>query len=73
MKPSLESRKLNLIKWIIELEDEAILQQIENLLKVEIDFWNELIESEKSTIHQGIKDLNEGKRIAYNKFISEIK
>lgn len=38
MQVSLESRKLSIIEYLAEIQDESIIQQIENLLKPNIDF-----------------------------------
>lgn len=71
MSGALEARKLNIIEYLAELEDESVIQQIENLLKPTVDFWDELTEKEKDLIRQGEKDLNEGKRIAFKEFLAK--
>lgn len=71
MNASIEARKLSIIEYLAELEDENIIRQIENLLKPRIDFWDELNDHEKSLIKQGLKDLEQGKRIDFQKFMKE--
>jgi hypothetical protein len=70
MNPRIEARKLNIIEYLAELNDESVLQQIENLLKPKVDFWDELSEDEKAIIKKGIKDLDNGDRIEFNQFIA---
>lgn len=71
MNASIEARKLSIIEYLAELEDENIIQQIENLLKPRVDFWDELSDREKSPIKQGLKDLEQGKRIDFQQFMKE--
>lgn len=71
MAATIEARKLSIIEYLAEIEDESILVQIENLLKPTTDFWNELSEEDKALIRQGEKELNEGKRIAFSEFLAE--
>ncbi|WP_157812165.1 hypothetical protein [Polaribacter sp. ALD11] len=37
-----------------------------------IDFWDELTQSQKDEIEQGIKDLDEGRSISWKYFMKEI-
>ena len=36
------------------------------------DFWDELTQSQKEEIEQGIKDLDEGRSISWEDFMKEI-
>jgi hypothetical protein len=40
--------------------------------KNKTDFWNELSPSQKKEIEQGIKQLDEGKRISWESLLKEI-
>ncbi len=71
MGASLEARKLNIVEHLAEVEDEAIIMQIENLLMPKIDVWDELGEKEKAIIKQGQKDLEEGKKIPFKEFLAK--
>jgi predicted NAD/FAD-binding protein len=71
MISALEKRKLNIIEYLAELNDEGLLLQIENLLQPKVDFWDALSEKDKAVIRQGEKDLNEGKRIAFSDFLAQ--
>ena len=65
MNVSIESRKLSIIEHLAEVEDEAVLRQIENLLKPRTDFWDELSDREKAIIKPGLNDLEQGERIDF--------
>jgi hypothetical protein len=71
MISALERRKLSIIEYLAELNDESLLLQIENLLKPKVDFWDELTEKDKAIILQGERDLNEGRRIAFADFLAQ--
>ena len=68
---SIEARKLSIIEYLAELQDEGILQQIENILKPKVDIWDELSDEQKASIEKGIQELNDGKRIKFNQFINK--
>lgn len=70
MTATLERRKRSLLLYLAELENEAILVQIENLLKPSVDIWDELSESQQATIRLSLKQLDEGKMIDYQDFIA---
>lgn len=63
---TLEARKLSILEYLAELEDEAIIMQIENLLKPKVDFWDELTEEQKASIRRGEKDFEEGRKLRFN-------
>jgi len=65
---NLQSEKQSLIKWISELEDESVIQDIKILrenCKNGKDWWNNLSEEEKRGIDEGLKDLEEGREVPY--------
>lgn len=63
------NRKLNFIKDFINLENEETIIKLENLLWKNNDFWNDLSFAEKEEIEQGIKELDEGKKISWEDFL----
>ena len=70
MNATLEHRKHNIVAYLAETQDEAIIVQIENLLKPAMDIWDELTESQKAAIRLGVQQLKEGKKIDYKEFIA---
>lgn len=73
MNANLEARKLSILEYLAELKDESVLSQIENLLKPKADFWDELTDAQKSGIQQGIEQLNNGDKVAYEDFITKFR
>gem|GEM_PF-541945 len=73
MSSNLEARKLSILEYLVELEDEAIIQQIERLLKPKIDFWEELSATQQQSIQRGSEQLKNGQRTEYNSFIAKYK
>ena len=73
MNATLEARKLSIIEYLAEMEDEAVIQQIEALLKPSVDFWDELTEAQKASIQRGLEQLKNGQRIEYQTFIANYK
>lgn len=73
MTADLEARKLSIIEYLAELDNESIIQQIENLLKPSVDFWDSLKAGEKESIQRGIAHLDAGKRVNYQSYIQRYK
>jgi predicted transcriptional regulator len=69
MSVNIETRKLSIIEHLAEVEDEAVIQQIDNLLKPRTDFWDELNDNEKALIKQGLSDLEQGKKVDFQDFM----
>ena len=68
---TVELRKRAILEHLAEIQDEAILLQIENLLKPSLDIWDELSEAQKAAIHDGIDALRKGKKIDYEDFMAK--
>ncbi|MEM9886510.1 MAG: hypothetical protein AAF849_11515 [Bacteroidota bacterium] len=68
MTANLESRKLNIIEHLAEVDDESIVQQIENILHPSVDFWDQLFIVEKESIQKGIAQLDKGERVTYTAY-----
>jgi hypothetical protein len=68
MTTNLERRKLSIIEYLAEVDDESIVQQIEHILKPTSDFWDELGIAEKQTIERGIEQLDRDERISYSEY-----
>ena len=68
-----QSSKLELVKLIINSNNEKLIENLLKMLKSEQkDFWSELSESEKEEIRLGIKQLDEGERISLDDFIKKV-
>jgi len=65
----IQSKKLSLIEWLINLNDERLLSKVESISK-EDDFWFSLTAEEKNEIKQGISELDDAKTFDYEDVIS---
>jgi hypothetical protein len=65
----IQAKKLSLIEWLLTLQDERVIAQIENL-KAGTDFWDELTGAEKEEINKGIEELDRGEKYSYETVIS---
>ena len=72
LKPSQQKRKLAFINDFINLENEETISKLEKLLWQNNDFWNDLSLSEKEEIEQGIKELDEGKKVSWEDFLAKV-
>ncbi len=68
---NLAERKLSLIQLLSATDDEAIIAQIESILKGEPVSWNELSDDLKKSINRGINDADEGRKIPFTEFVKK--
>ncbi len=67
-------KKYELMEWLMLVNDEATLYQLEAFKKSsEKDFWEELPEPVKLSIEKAKLELDKGEGISHEKVISEIK
>ncbi len=61
--------KKSLIAAIIQIEDDNVLVKIKNLLNIndQVDFWDQLSPKDQEAINEGIRQLDEGKGIPFEK------
>jgi hypothetical protein len=71
MNMDIQARKLDLIQWLIHLEDERLLKKIEALQAEDPDFWNELSQDERQEIKKGLAELDAGEKHNYDQFMSK--
>ena len=57
---SIESRKLKIISWVSEINDESILAKIEQLKPPKKDWWDTISDQEKEEIQQGLAQADNG-------------
>jgi len=61
----IQAKKLSLIQWLADVTDERLLNKVEDIRKEDVDFWDELTESQQLEIKQGINELDAGKKHVY--------
>ena len=70
---NIQSTKLELLKTILDTENNEFIQKVADFVKKEKpDFWNELNLTEQNEIKNGIEELNNGKRVSYDSFLKKI-
>lgn len=73
MTAILESRKLRIVDYLADLDDEALVFQIENLLFPINNWWEIIGDEERSSILQGIDDADQGRKVAFSGFIAQLR
>jgi len=66
-------RKIDLISWITNLQDEKILSRIETIKGEEIDWWDTISDEEKAEIEEGIAQLDRGESIPHEQVMAKYK
>ena len=69
----LAAKKLDIIGWITNLNDEDILDKIESLRKQEDDWWDAIGEDEKTEILAGLSQLDRGDSDAHEQVMAKYK
>ncbi len=71
---NIEAEKIELLKLILETEDEAIIQELKVVFKKqEPDFWDELPDHVKERINCGLEDVAAGRVRSHENVMQEIK
>lgn len=71
---NIEAEKIELLKLILETEDEAIIQELKVVFKKqEPDFWDELPEQVKESINRGLEDVAQNRVHHHDQIMQEIK
>ena len=69
---NIQTSKIELVKLILSIENENLITKIKEFVQNEkIDFWDELSLFEKKEIEQGIKQLDNGKRVEFDTFLKK--
>ena len=69
----LQSSKIELAKMILSIDNIEFIEKLKSFVKKERkDFWSELTLSEKNEIEKGIRELDNGEKIAYSDFLKKI-
>ncbi len=73
MTMDIQSAKLELVRFILELEDVVLIEKIRVLLSTDqSDFWQGLTEAERAEIAIGIKQLDAGMRTSAEDFLKRV-
>ena len=67
----ISAKKLDLIQWLIQLNDEHLLNKIQALQAEDVDFWNELSEPQRQEIKKGLAELEAGQKHDYESIVTK--
>ncbi len=70
---TLQSKKLELIRWLAELQDSAVINEIFELKKKDKEWWNEISTAERESIKSAMKDIDEGRLIPHEEIVRYFK
>jgi len=71
---NIQAEKRQLIAWMSELSDPAILAQLKAFKKANEEGWWDLVsDAEKLAIEQGIAELDAGHGISHDEVMCEVK
>lgn len=70
---NIQTEKLELVRMILETDNPGILSSIKQILSnsKEVDFWDNLPQSQKEEILQGIQEIENGETVDYEVFIKK--
>ena len=60
---NIHETKLELVKIILNTKEEALLEQVKEILSPEGDWWDKLNAQEKAAIDEGLAQANRGELI----------
>lgn len=70
---NIQAEKLEIMKMILETENQGILESIKNIFKKETqsDFWETLTEKQKQEIKEGMKAADSREVVDFDYFIQK--
>jgi hypothetical protein len=69
---NINETKLALVKIILDTKEEALLEQVREILSPEGDWWDRLRTQEKVAIDEGLAQANRGELIPHEHVMEEI-
>lgn len=70
---NVQAEKLDLIRWLIDLNDENVIAKIKSLRDEDVDWWNSLSAEESAAIREGLEQLDRGEGIPHDQVVAEAK
>ena len=70
---NIETRKVSIISWIANINDERVLSKIEDIQDSEPDWWDLISNEEKSEIEQGLAEIERGETVTHEEVMSKYK
>lgn len=71
---NIPATKIKIVEQILKTDNPKILNQLLSIVKSENeDFWHELTPYEQKEIQESLNELNDGKRVSYEKVMKKYK
>ena len=70
---NIQSKKIELVQLILNINKPALLDKIKQLLIQETDWWDELSEEQKDSIEVGLEQANRGETLTHEQVVNEMK
>lgn len=73
----IQQRKYSLIQWLVNLEDNNLIQKLEEFVHSNSEggneWWNSLSKEEQEGLQEGVEDLEKGPHFTYDEIRQGIK
>lgn len=71
----LKTKKLELVRLILNTEKAAVLEKVEAMLKKEVnsDWWDEIGEDEKNAIEESLAEADRGDFLSHEEVMKEVR
>lgn len=70
----LNTKKLDLINWLINLKDEAVIEQLNKIKQHgSLESYEDLPQAAKESIERGLKDIEEGRVFSHEEVMQRLK
>lgn len=67
----IQSEKYSLIEYVTQIKDMAVVEKLKQFVKAtELDFWDELTESQRQEIKRGMNELDRGEKVDYEEVMA---
>lgn len=72
---NIQAKKLELVQRILNTDKPSLLEKIKKIFEQEgeTDWWDEISDEEKTSIQEGLDQLDRGEGIPHEKVMEEIK
>ena len=67
----IQSEKLGLIQWLVQLTDESMIARIRALQNEKMDWWNCISDDEKAEIEEGLLQADQGEVTPHSEILKK--
>ena len=70
---NIEKRKIGLINWLSQLQDEGMIMRLESLRNEKQDWWHTISDEERAEIEEGLSQADNGEVIPHEEVMEKYK